>query len=269
MKHSVIFVLIAGLLFTVKISAAAPDAALIMKKSASALDAAVTGSRKMTIIGKEGDKITSEWTARKATKDFDDGNHELMVLLTPEEIKGSAYLFWQPKDKPIMEWIYMPAIRRVRQLTPIIAYNSFLGTDFTWADFDIKDPGGEYKFLGETEKADKKCFQIETIPVERWHYSRIVSWISMDNFLPVQRDYYDSAGKIWKVKTFENVVVLNNIPMPLLIRMQDKSCNQSTDLIISDVCFDVSYIQKEMFDPEKLSEASFSPVCAAPVPEKK
>jgi hypothetical protein len=91
----------------------------------------------------------------------------------------------------------------------------------------------------------------------------------MDNFLPVQREYYDNTGRIWKVKTFENVVVLKNTPMPLLIRMKDKAYNQSTELIISDVCFDAPYIEKEMLEPEKLSEASFSPVCAVPVPSKK
>ena len=269
MKNAMTLILIASLLLTVKISAAAPDASFIMQKSASALSAAVKGTRKMVIIVKNGDKITSEWTARKVSKDFDDGKRALMVIVEPESLKGSAYLFWQPKNNPIMEWIYSPAVRRVRKLTAIIAYNPFMGTDFTWADFDIKDPGGEHKILGETVTADKKFYDIETIPVENWYYSRIVSRISMDNFLPVQREYYDHTGKIWKVKTFENVVVLKNIPMPLLIRMQDKVYNQSTELIISDVCFDAPYIKKEMFDPERLSEASFSPVCAVPEPAKK
>ncbi len=269
MKNAMALVLIASLLLTVKISAAAPDVSVIMQKSASALNAAVKGTRKMVIIVKDGEKITSEWTARKVSKDFDDGKHALMVLLEPETLRGSAYLFWQPKDKPIMEWIYSPAVRRVRKLTAIIAYNPFMGTDFTWADFDIKDPGGKHNFLGETVMAEKKFYKIETIPAENWHYSRIVSRISTDNFLPVQREYYDNTGKIWKVKTFENVVVLKNIPMPLLIRMQDKVYNQSTELVISDVCFDAPYIQKEMFAPEKLSEAAFSPICTVPEPIKK
>jgi len=269
MKNAIALALIVSLLLTVKISTAAPDASLIMQKSASSLNAAVKGTRKMVIIVKDGDKISSEWTARKVSKDFDDGKRALMVLLEPEALKGSAYLFWQPKNEPIMEWIYSPAVRRVRRLTAIIAYNPFMGTDFTWADFDIKDPGGKHKFLGETVTAETKYYKIETIPAENWYYSRIVSQISTDNFLPVQRDYYDNTGKIWKVKTFENVVVLKDIPMPLLIRMQDKVFNQSTELVISDVCFDAPYIQKEMFDPEKLSEAAFSPVCTVPVPPEK
>ena len=269
MKNAMTLILMASFLLTGKVSGGAPDASFIMQKSTSALKAAVKGSRKMVIIIKDGDKITSEWTARKVSKDFDDGKRALMVLLEPETLKGSAYLFWQPKDKPIMEWIYSPAVRRVRRLTAILAYNPFMGTDFTWADFDIKDPGGEHKFIEETVTAEKKFYKIETIPAENWYYSRIVSRISTDNFLPVQRDYYDNTGRIWKVKTFEKVVVLKNIPMPLLIRMQDKVYNQSTELIISDVCFDAPYIQKEMFDPERLPEASFSPVCAVPVPAKK
>lgn len=269
MKKAMTLILLASFLLTVKISAAAPEVSLIIQKSASALNAAVMGTRKMEIIVKNGDKVASKWTARKVTKNFDDGKRALMVLLEPEELKGNAYLFWQPKDKPILEWIYSPAVRRVRSLTAIIAYNPFMGTDFTWADFDIRDPGGEHKFLGETVQAGKEFYKIETIPKENWYYSRIVSCISKDNFLPVQREYYDNTGKIWKVKTFEKVVVLKTIPMPLLIRMQNKVYNQSTELIISDVCFDAPYIKKEMFDPKKLSEAAFSPVCSIPEPSKK
>lgn len=269
MKKAMTLILLASFLLTVKISAAAPEVSLIIQKSASALNAAVMGTRKMEIIVKNGDKVASKWTARKVTKNFDDGKRALMVLLEPEELKGNAYLFWQPKDKPILEWIYSPAVRRVRSLTAIIAYNPFMGTDFTWADFDIRDPGGEHKFLGETVQAGKEFYKIETIPKENWYYSRIVSCISKDNFLPVQREYYDNTGKIWKVKTFEKVVILKTIPMPLLIRMQNKVYNQSTELIISDVCFDAPYIKKEMFDPKKLSEAAFSPVCSIPEPSKK
>jgi len=246
-----------------------PDISTIVKKSMDALDAGRQGTTKVVITLKEGNQVTSEWSARMAHKEFEDGRRALLVLLEPESLKGNAYLFWKPVDKPLKEWVYFPATRRVRNLTALMNYDSFLGTDFTWADLGIKDPGGTDKFLAEEVHAGKKSYRIETIPNERWYYSRIVSWIAADTFLPIQRDYYDIQGTLWKTKLFENVVVANNIPMPLQIRMLDVKGNRSTEVNISDVCFDVKYIPKEAFDPEKLSEAALSPVCSAPIPNKK
>jgi len=114
-----------------------------------------------------------------------------------------------------------------------------------------------------------KAYKIETIPDQRWYYSSIVSWIAADSFLPIQRDYYDANGALWKTKLFENVVAFNNMPMPLQIRMLDVKSNRSTEFTISDVCFDVKFIPKEAFDPEKLSEASLSPVCSLPTAKGK
>ena len=178
----------------------------------------------------------------------------MLVILEPESLTGNAYLFWKPVDKPLEEWIYFPPTRRVRQLTSLMAYDSFLGTDFTWADLGIKDPGGTNKLLAEEIHAGKKSYKTETIPNERWYYSRIVSWIDADTFLPIQRDYYDTNGQLWKTKLFEHIVVFNNIPMPLQIRMLDVKNNRSTS--------------EEAFDPEKLSEAALSPVCSVPIPKK-
>jgi len=268
MKKTGLFV---GLMFIILVVSPAraevPDISVIVKKSTDALDAGRQGTRKVVIRVKEGDQITTEWTARNAHKEFKDGKHALLVILEPESLKGNAYLFWKPEGKPLQEWIYFPPTRRVRILSAFMAYDSFLGTDFTWADLGVRDPGGKNKLLGEEVHAGKKAYKIETIPEQQWYYSRIVSWIAADTFLPIQRDYYDTNGNLWKTKLFENIVVFKTIPMPLQIRMLDVRRNGSTEFVISDVCFDAEYIPKEAFDPEKLPEAALSPVCSVPIPK--
>lgn len=267
-KTGVLFLAMLIVLAVPIAQAGPPDVSIISKKSMDALDAGRQGSTKVAITVKEGNQVTSEWGARMAHKEFQDGRRALLVILEPESLKGNAYLFWKPENKPLMEWVYFPSTRRVRSLTTLMSYNSFLGTDFTWADLGIRDPGGTDKFLSEEVHAGQKSYKIETVPHQKWYYSRIVSWISADTFLPIQRDYFDINGMLWKTKLFENVVVLNNRPMPLKIRMLDVKSNRSTEVIISDVCLDVEYIPKEAFDPEKLSEASLSPVCSVPIPKK-
>ena len=203
-----------------------------------------------------GERITGGWVAKGAYKKFNGENRSLMVIVEPESLKGTGQVFWKENSKTISQWVYYPTTRRVRSLSGLTLYESFLGTDFTYADFGFQDPGGTYRLLGEEIYAGAKAIKIENIPRETWYYSKIVSWISTDTFLPIKRDYYDSIGSLWKTKLIENIVIVNNVPMPFRIRMIDVQRNRSTEIIISDVCSDVEYLTKDDFDPQKLPTPS-------------
>ncbi len=238
-----------------------PDVSTIIKNMDEAINAWRSGTRKLLITMKDGDQITNEWTARNAYKEFPDGKRALLVILKPKALKGSAHLYWNQSDNITAEWEYFPSIRRVRKLSGLTAYDSFFGTDFTYADLGIKDPDGTHKLLGEEIHAGMKVYKVETTPQVDCYYSRIINWIAYDTFLPIQRDYYDSGGRLWKTKLFENVVTIDNIPKPLRVRMLDLQRNHSTEVTISEVCYDVDCLSKETFDPKKLPQAILSPVC--------
>ncbi len=262
MNKKVTFILLM-LLFAVatNLNAAQKDVETIIAQSDKALETMRGGTRRMVITLKSGEQITNKWVARRAHKEFADGKRELMVLLEPEDIRGTAYMFWKPKDKPVMEWVYSPPTRRVRKLSMMNVYDSFFGTDFTYVDMDIKDPGGTSRLIGNEEYKGKKVYKVETVPEEQCYYSRIVSLIEMDTFFPIERSYYDAAGRLWKKKLFENVTIFNNTPIPLTVKMIDVQRNHSTEVTFSDICYDVDYLSKETFNPDKLPDAVFSPVC--------
>ena len=172
-------------------------------------------------------------------------------------------MYWDLNNKPLVQWVYPTEVRRVRKIDNTTVYESFIGTDFTYSDIGIADAAGEHKLLGEEEYNNKKVYKVETIPKQKWYYSRIVSLIASDTFLPIKRDYYDNKGRHWKTKLFENVTVINNVPIPLRIRMLDaQRKSYSTEAIFSEICHDVAFLTKEDFDPTKLSEAALSPVCS-------
>lgn len=262
MKSKVLFFsIVIPIVGAIAANAETPDVMTIMKKSENVLEAMKEGTQKIEFIIRDNEKITNRWIARRAHKKFSDGRRELVVFIKPEEIKGSAYMYWKPIDQPTIEWFYFVPARRVRKIHISEAYTPFFGTDFTYADLGLKDPPGTYKYLGEEEYRGKMAYKIETIPNDRWYYSRIESLIAKDNFLPIIRKYYDLGGRLYKTKFFEDVEVIDNIPMALRIKMVDVQRNHSTELKISDVCFDVEYLRKEDFDPKKLSEALLSPIC--------
>jgi len=182
-----------------------------------------------------------------------------MVMLEPAEVTGNAYLIWEPKDKLSAVWTYMPVLRRVRELAGVDAYEHFLGTDFTYADLGFVRLHPQYRLLGEEDHGGKKTYKIEeSVPKERAYYSRVITWVSKDSMLPVQRDYYDAAGTLWKTELLEEETI-DGVPTPIRMQMKDLQAKSNTELRVRDVRYDVE-VPDALFDPVKLSTAASSPV---------
>jgi len=270
MKKNILFILImAFITATATANAETINGMAIMKKAEDALSASRSGTRKLVVIVKDGPQVTRKFVVRNAYKEFPDGRRALFVFLEPDALYGTAHLFWKRTDNTTAEWVYCPSIRRVRSLSGLTAYDSFLGTDFTYSDLGLKDPGDTHIFLDEEMQAGLKAYKILTRPRECRYYSHIISWIATDTYLPIQRDYYDGNDRHWKTELFEHVVTIDNIPKPLKVRILDLQRNHSTDITISDICYDVEYLTKEDFNPAKLPEVTRSSVCVVRPFQKK
>ena len=76
--------------------------------------------------------------------------------------------------------------------------------------------------------------------------------------LPVERNYYDPAGTLWKTELFEEETI-DGVPTPIRIQMKDLQGKSSTEMRVSDVNYDAK-IPDTLFDPMNLSTAANSPV---------
>ena len=259
MYRKLITMLLASLFVSAPFTALAqPPVGDIVKQMKEVFEPVRPSTRKveLTMTAKSE---TIHWVACEAMNRFPDGKRMVMVMLDPEEVKGNAYIIWEPKEKPSSVWTYMPVLRRVRELVGVDAYEHFLGTDFTYADLGFVRLHPHYRSLGEEEHGGKQTYKIEeSVPKERAYYSRIITWVSKDSLLPVQRDYYDVAGNLWKTEQFEEETI-DGVPTPIRIQMKDLQGKSSTELRVSDVNYDVK-IPDALFDPLRLSTAANSPV---------
>ncbi len=82
--------------------------------------------------------------------------------------------------------------------------------------------------------------------------------MSANSFLPLQRDYYDTPGRLWKTELFE-VSIIDKTPTPIRIVMKDVQRGFGTELNITDVDYRVE-IPDEIFDPKLLPNAVNSPL---------
>ncbi len=81
----------------------------------------------------------------------------LMIAMTPADLNGVAALTWRYKDpgKHDSNWAYLPALRRVRAVSPANRSDGFLGSDMAQDDgpfFDGKIEDFTWRLVGEADQ---------------------------------------------------------------------------------------------------------------------
>lgn len=239
--------------------AAPPDMNMLMEKMKAALEPARPSTRRI-IMAVTSEGKTVEWTAAQARKKLPDGKRVLTVVLAPEAIQGVALLDWERAKPPQKEWVYLPALRRVREILPVTAFEPFLDTDFTYYDLgfvELDDRG--FTFLAEETHDGVRSYKVQQIPDNPWYYSRIVTWVAADTFHPLERDYYDPAKQLWKVERFENITTIDGVPTALKIVMKDVQQGGSSELRVSHVRYDAD-VPDDIFKPGYLPKAAGHPL---------
>ncbi len=182
-----------------------PDAREIMEKSYYAgrvQDS--TGSASLVLYNASGQKRVRETTS--VGKLAANGKDQMRVIrfASPADVKGTGFLLIEHSGGDDDMWIYLPALRKVRRLVAKEKSNSFMGSEFSYAD--IADPDvDEYQhtLLGEEKIEDVDCWKIGSTPAnekvkEEQRYGKKVSWIRKDNFMAVKIEFYDLDGSLLK-----------------------------------------------------------------------
>ncbi|HWP66042.1 MAG TPA: DUF1329 domain-containing protein [Candidatus Limnocylindria bacterium] len=81
----------------------------------------------------------------------------LTVVKSPADVNGTAALTWRYREpgKRDASWTYVPALRRVRAISPANRSDGFLGSDFAQDDgnfFEGKPEDFTWKLVGETDQ---------------------------------------------------------------------------------------------------------------------
>jgi len=135
------------------------------------------------------------------------GNLESKVLLFheyPPESRGTAFMVWSYTEKsglPADQWIYIPILRKVTKL-PVQVEENLQGSDLRASDMNPRSADlDDHTLVKEEVIGAKRYFVVESVPREPdpdYPYSKIVRWISADDFLTDKIDYYDRDGRLLK-----------------------------------------------------------------------
>jgi outer membrane lipoprotein-sorting protein len=160
---------------------------------------------KMTIADKHGDKRVRTIISRM--KDYPSGGKSVVTFVKPDDVKGTKFLIAE-KEGDDDQFLYMPALKKVRRISSKQKSGSFMGTDFSYSDLQAYDPDkGVHKRLPDETVNGQACYKVETTPKEAddFEYSKIIYYVRQDNDVPVKGEFYDKRGDLLKVMTVEKL----------------------------------------------------------------
>jgi hypothetical protein len=171
--------------------AAGPDAASVVQSMKRALEPARPSVRVMTLKIRSSEGFATQWKLAQTRAHVNGADWMLTVVLKPADARGISFL---AKDQPgarAVDYSYLPAIRRVREITPLAGYEPFFGTDFTYQDLSFVRFHGHEKLDGTEMHGGVKAYKLEETLVNNPYYSKVTTWVATDTELPIERDYYN------------------------------------------------------------------------------
>jgi outer membrane lipoprotein-sorting protein len=175
-----------------------------------------------------------------------DEEKAITFIAAPAEVRGVGFLQWSHKGRDDEQWLYLPELKRTRQIAARLRDENFVGTDFTFRDLDIlinllrwSEAEAATKLSGEDTVGGSPCHTIELRPAqEGMPYSRIVLWMDRDKLTPRKLDFYDQEGTRAKSLTLEDVRDLGAIPTPHRLEMQNLKKGSRTVVDLVEVKYD-------------------------------
>jgi outer membrane lipoprotein-sorting protein len=205
MKRSVALALAAMLVPALALAGPAEDKGLEISEEADRRDTGYGDTKAdmvMILRNKRGQESKRELEIR-TLEVKDDGDKSLTIFHNPRDVRGTALLTYSHGVKPDDQWLYLPALRRVKRIASNNKSGPFMGSEFAYEDLSSQEVEKyKYKYIKDEKIGDMDCFLIERYPVDKDSgYTKQQVWIDKAEYRAQKIDYYDRKGQLLKTFT--------------------------------------------------------------------
>jgi len=172
----------------------------------------------------------------------DEGDKTLMVFLSPKDQKGTSLLTYAHKDRDDDQWLYLPALKRVKKIASSKKSGPFMGSEFSFEDIGGQDVDDySYKYLRDETVEGQDCFVVESYPKDKNSgYTKIVSWVDKQHYRTLKAEFYDRKKSHLKTLVSRDYTLyLDKFWRPLEMEMVNHQTGRSTVLKQSNIKFNV------------------------------
>jgi len=197
-----------------------------------------------TLIDRNGNQRVRNMVAFR--KDFGKDSKLITFFTEPANIRDTALLTFDYDDPNTDDdqWLYLPALKKVRRISSSDRGDYFMGTDFTFEDMKQTPELEDYQWtlLGSEQVDEHDCWKVEGKPasediMRELGYSKMIQYIRKDNDFTIRADYWDQAGRELKHLHIVDVQQIQGIWSAIKFEMSNIQSHYKTILEMSNQVF--------------------------------
>lgn len=176
------------------------------------------------------------------------GDKSIVLFTSPPDVDGTALLSHAKILEPDDQWLYLPALRRVKRISSRNKSGPFMGSEFAFEDFTGQELNKfTYKYLKVEPHGEFLCDVIERVPrYEYSSYTRQIIWIDQKLLVARKVEFFDRRNEHLKTVIFENYQQYNGLYWrPHIARMSNHQTEKSTVLEYEDYQFKIGLTERD------------------------
>jgi outer membrane lipoprotein-sorting protein len=210
----------------------------------------------MTLKNKQGQESTRSMTI-KSFEVEEDGDKSLTIFSSPRDVKGTAFLSFTHALEPDDQWLFLPALKRVKRISSNNKSGPFMGSEFAYEDISSQEVEKyTYKYLREETVLATRGHVVERVPVDpKSGYTKQIIWVDGEAWRFDKIEFYDRKGKKLKSLTYKDYKKYSNGKWRASrMEMINHQTGKSTQLIWSEIKFGQDLTERD-FDQNALKRA--------------
>ena len=215
-----------------------------------------SANSEMILRNRHGESSTRQLRMSNLEQEID-GDKRLIIFDYPRDVKGTAFLVFTKKIGNDDQWLYLPALKRVKRIASNNQSGPFVGSEFAYEDLSSQEVEKyTYNHLRDEVIGGIDSYVIERYPVdEKSGYTRQVVWIDKNEYRTLRTDYYDRKGEILKTLTAHDYKLYkDHFWRANRFVMINHQTGKSTDLVWNDYEFSKGLSERN-FDRNSLQRA--------------
>lgn len=183
----------------------------------------------------------------------------LIRFKLPSDIRNTALLTLDHPGEASNQWVYLPALDRVRLIASNRKSGRFVGSDFTYEDLRDREPDmDEHDIDGVTKVGGQECTVLISVPnnPDNSSYSKRVSCVHIDTLIPLRIEFYKNGQeKPVKRLLVEKLKKVQGYWTVLQSTMYDLESGSQTRLVAVKLKYDLG-LPDNLFSKRWLSDPS-------------
>jgi hypothetical protein len=215
-----------------------------------------TAEMYMTLINATG-KRTERAVRINNLEGVGDGDKGLTVFDSPKDVQGTAFLSFTHAITADEQWLYLPALKRVKRISSANKSGPFMGSEFAFEDLSSNEVQKySYEYLRDEKYDDQESFVVRTFPqYENSGYQYRDVWIDKQHYRLLKVDFYDRKGSLLKTLTQTGYrQYLDKYWRPDQMAVVNHQTNKSTQLVWKNYKFKTGLTAAD-FDKNSLMRA--------------